>query len=136
MLVDTNVLSQITRPKGDTSVIAWIAENFDRMLIPSIVASELLYGAHKQADPVQRQRLIATTETLLLRCAGKFVAFDAEDAMLHGRITGEAARTGKTRPARDSMMAAMAVIRRLPVVTRNVRDFEGLGLTLVNPWKT
>ena len=134
MLVDTNVLSQVTRPNGDPKVIDWIGANFDRLMIPSLVASELLYGAHKQADRRQRERLIAATETLLRRCEGKIVAFEAADAMLHGRLSGEAARAGGTRPASDSMIAAMAVIRELPVATRNVRHFAGLGLTIVDPW--
>lgn len=134
MLVDTNVLSQLTRPNGDRNVIDWIAANFEAMSVPPVVASELLFGAYKQADPDQRRRLIAVTEALLARCDGRFVALDVRDAMLHGRLSGEAARLGWTRPASDSMVAAMAIMRGLPVATRNLKHFEGLGLTLIDPW--
>ena len=135
MLVDTNVLSQLTRPNGDTKVIAWIDDHFNQLLIPSLVASELVFGAYKQSDVNLRRRIVAATEALMKRCEGKFVAFNEEDAMLHGRLSGAAARTGRTLPPSDSMIAAMAIIRELPVATRNVKHFQGLGLTLINPWE-
>lgn len=135
MLVDTNVLSQVTRPNGDLGVLDWIEANFGSIQVPALVVSELVFGAHAHPDPEQRRRLLAATDALLLRCKSKFVAFDESDALLHGQLSGEAARAGRTLPARDSMIAAMAIIRNLPVATRNVKDFEGLGLTLINPWK-
>jgi len=135
MLVDANVLSQMTRRSGDAEVIAWIDRHFDRLLVPAVVASELLFGAHKLADAAQRNQLVPATDALLLRCAGKFVSFDIADATLRGCLMGEAARLGHTRPSGDTMIAAMAVNRGLAVATRNVRHFQGLDLEIINPWK-
>lgn len=134
MLIDTNVLSQLTRPRGDAGVIEWIGDNFDRLSVPSPVVSELVFGAHRQADPVQRGRLISVTYALLERCRGKIIAFDDGDAELHGRLTGDAVRLGRTLPASDAMVAAMALLRDMPVVTRNVRHFSPIGVMVIDPW--
>ena len=135
MLVDTNVLSQLTRRHGDEGVKRWIDANFDDLLVPAIVISELMYGAYKNADPAQRGQLIDVTTALILDLAGKIEPFGAEDAQLHGRLTGESARAGKSLPASDSMVLAMAITRGVPVATRNLKHFEGFGLELIDPWR-
>ena len=135
MLVDTNVLSQVTRPSGDPGVIGWIAEHFHELIVPAPVVSELVFGAYKQRDPIQRERLIAVTQALLERCRGKIVPFDEADAELHGRLLGDGVRLGRTLPAGDAMIAAMALLRDLPVVTRNARHFRPVGVRVIDPWQ-
>lgn len=94
----------------------------------------MLYGVHKLADPSQRERLASATDAILNRFSDRIVPFEPEDAFLHGRLTGELERRGRTLPASDSVIAAMALTRGLTVATRNIRHFDGLGLTLIDPW--
>lgn len=134
ILIDTNVLSQTTRAHGSGKIIGWIDQHFEQLLVPVFAASEMLYGVHKLADPAQRDRLARATDAILKRFEGRIVPFEAEDAFLHGRLTGEMERRGRTLSPSDSVMAAIALTRGLTIATRNIRHFDGLGLDLIDPW--
>jgi hypothetical protein len=136
ILIDTNVLSQPTRPHGSDIVIRWIDSHFNDLLVPTLVVSELLFGAHRLADLEQRTRLHLAHEALLIRFAGRFVDFDLAAARLHGQLSGEAARMGRTLSPSDSMLAAIALTRGLRVATRNVQHFAPTGVAVVNPWES
>lgn len=134
ILVDTNVLSQPLRPDGDAGVVAWIDRHFDELRVPTLVVSELVYGAHKLHDPEQRERLALRIDLLLGRFGDRFVAFDLAAARRHGRIAGECQRAGRQLTPVDGRIAAMALELGAVVATRNVSDFAPTGVEIIDPW--
>lgn len=134
ILGDTNVFSQVTRAAGDRPAVEWIDARGDDLWMPAIVVAELLSGGHKHPDPAQRDRLLTRTEALLVRMAGRILAYDEADARRHGALAGALARRGIVLSVADGMIAAMGLMRGATVATRNVKDFARTGVEVVNPW--
>lgn len=134
ILVDTNVLSQPLRPDGDTGVVAWIDRYYTDIRVPTLVVSELIYGAHMLHDRQQRDRLALRIDLLLARFANRFVTFDLAAARRHGQIAGECQRVGRRLTPVDGRIAAMAIELEASVATRNVSDFAPTGVAVIDPW--
>ncbi|SFO44249.1 hypothetical protein SAMN03159463_01916 [Mesorhizobium sp. NFR06] len=127
-LLDTNVVSDVQRrlPKP----IAWLASVEP---VSVITLGEIERGIFKQrkADPERAARLNVWLRELRRDNADRILAITEEIALAWGRITA-----GRTRGGADSLIAATALVHDLILVTRNVADFEGIGLTIINPRQT
>lgn len=130
-LLDTNVVSELRRRgQAHPAVRAW-AESVPSadLRLSVITALELDIGVRLKArtDPDQAARLAAWVERVLTRYPVLAVDLPVarRAAVLH---------VPDPRPERDTLIAATALVHQLTVVTRNVRDFEATGVTLLNPW--
>lgn len=132
-LVDTNVLSELRRSTADGRVVAWVQARPRQSLYLSVLSlGEIRKGIEGVADPAFRQILTDWLEVEVpTYFVGRLLAIDALVADRWGRVQAAA---GRTLPAIDGLLAATALQHGLTLVTRNVKDFEGLGLELVNPW--
>lgn len=133
-LLDTNVLSELRRRQPDANVAAWFAKRPPSTLYLSVLTlGELRKGVEAMADAARRLMLLDWLETELpAYFTGRVLDVDAAVADRWGRMTAQA---GRPLPAIDSLLAATAVQHRLILVTRNLRDVQGLaGLTALNPW--
>lgn len=135
-LLDTNVLSELRRKQADRHVVAWFAGRSAQSLFLSVLTlGEIRKGiaALGLVDATRRQALSDWLEVdLPTFFLGRVLGVDAAVA---DRWGGLQARAGRPLPAIDSLLAATALQHNLTLVTRNVRDFAGLGLNLVNPWE-
>lgn len=134
-LLDTNVLSELRRRQPDACVAAWFAERPPSTLYLSVLTlGEIRKGVEAIGDPTRRLGLLDWLETELpAYFTGRVLDVDAGVADRWGRLMAQA---GRPLPAIDSLLAATAVQHGLILVTRNVRDVQGLpGLTVVNPWE-
>ncbi|RUU06674.1 type II toxin-antitoxin system VapC family toxin [Mesorhizobium sp. USDA-HM6] len=130
-LLDTNVVSDVQRrlPKP----AAWLASVDPASVNLSVITlGEIERGIFKQrkADPDRAARLDIWLRELRRDNADRILAITEEIALTWGRITA-----GRTRGSADSLIAATALLHDLILVTRNVADFEDIGLTVVNPWE-
>ena len=132
-LIDTNVLSELRRKVPDAGVVKWFAHRPASTLYLSVLTlGELRKGIAGIADVVRRMALSDWLETELpVFFAGRILAVDAQVADRWGRLVATA---GRPLPAIDSLLGATAAQHGLSMVTRNSRDFAGLGLEVVNPW--
>ncbi len=136
ILVDTNVVSETSRLRPNPKVIAWLASNEADLRMPAMVLAELRYGVEKlDANASPRRALEMWLAHLSGAYVRRIVPFDGAAAEAHGRLRALTRRTGRTLDAQDSYIAAIALARNLPLATRNVKDFEGTGVRLVNPWE-
>lgn len=135
ILVDTNVLSQALRSHGEPRVIAWMSANLERLAIPTLAISEIVYGIELIDDFERRQTLTNSLATLRLRIDDRYVPFDTAAAEAHGWLKARMRRAGTPLPEIDSQIAAIAISRNAVLATQNVRDFERTGLEIVDPWQ-
>ena len=133
VLLDTNVLSELVRPRPDANVVAFLRAQ-DSPYLSSITFFELTYGAERNPSPVRRPKLIAWIGGLRDQFAGRVVAIDEEVAEHAGRLRAAAEAQGRPTNTIDALIAACAATKGVPVATRNIRDFEPLGISLINPW--
>jgi predicted nucleic acid-binding protein len=135
-LLDTNVVSEWNRPRPDPGVIRWLHEaDEDRIYISVATLAELRRGVERLPLGVRRSLLNDWLEgDLQLRFEGRILVVDAAVADICGRMTAKREAAGRPIGAMDAVLAATADCHGLDLVTRNVRDFELLDLTIVNPW--
>ena len=135
LLLDTNVISELRRPeKADSNVLAWAstipAASFFLSAI-SILEIELGALLIARRDAAQGAILRAWIDDQILpRFDGRILAVDTVVAQRCARL-----HVPDPRTERDALIAATAMVHGLTVVTRNVADFEPVGVALLNPWK-
>jgi toxin FitB len=135
--VDTNVISETAKPMPSALVLAWLnGADVKDIFLPLPVVSELAFGAyeHERKNNGSR-RYHETLAAALTLFGGNILPFGIEAAMKFGEIS--ALRNGMGRPIMrlDAMIAAICLVHGATLATRNVRDFDGLGLKLVNPFE-
>ncbi|HMR80962.1 MAG TPA: type II toxin-antitoxin system VapC family toxin [Polyangiaceae bacterium] len=129
MLVDTNVISELMRPKPSGVVLAW-AERQEEFALSVVCLEEIMFGLQARPSPRLSQwfdefvanhcEILPVTAAVARRCA-----------MLRGQTRSR----GHQRTQTDGLIAATAYEHGLALATRNVRDFEGCGIPLFNPFQ-
>ncbi|WP_038248293.1 type II toxin-antitoxin system VapC family toxin [Ghiorsea bivora] len=134
-LLDTNVLSELVRPKPSESVLAWFADVPDESLfISALTIGEIRKGVEGVPDARRKEKLRVWLEHELPEWFGKRVlSIDVHVAERWGRLQAQAKRPV---PAIDSLLAATALHHELRMVTRNENDFDYQGLEVINPWES
>ncbi len=131
-LIDTNVLSELVRPKPDAAVLHWFANTPDHALFLSVLSlGEIRKGVEKLTDTQRREKLRLWLEHDLRDWFGpRILPVGPEVADHWGRLLAQA---GRPVPAIDSLLAATALHHDLRLVTRNTRDFDYVGQVDINP---
>ena len=136
-LIDTNVVSEARkRPKPNRGVIAFfetVAASSEPLFLSAISVGELRRGVElirRRGDADQTQRLEAWLAIVVESFGERILAFDAQAAQVWGHL-----RVPDPSHALDKQIAAIALVNDLTLVTRNVTDFEGSGVKLVNPFQ-
>jgi toxin FitB len=132
-LIDTNVLSELRRKQPDPNVVAWIQARPRQSLFLSVLTlGEIRKGLERLEDTARKQSLLDWLEVELPNYfLSRVLAVDAHTADRWGRLMAEA---GRPLPAIDGLLAATALQHDLTLVTRNIKDFSGLEIRLLNPW--
>lgn len=135
-LLDTNVISEPTRPRPDAGVLGWLAAvDEDEIFLCSITFAELRYGIQRLVPGKRRARLDAWLQgDLRQRFEERILNIDAETADLGGRLIAKSERQGRALEIRDALIAASAGVHGLTLVTRNVKDFETVVENILTPW--
>lgn len=134
ILVDTNVWSELLKPQREPAVVDWLEYNSTDLVLSAIVLAELRYLVAKQDDGRRKKHASDLVTAIDAGVGSRFADFASNDAHRYGELMAERRRAGKTMPAIDGLIAAQALERGYALATRNVKDFQSLGLTLVNPW--
>jgi predicted nucleic acid-binding protein len=132
-LIDTNALSELAKDEPNPRVMTWFSEHAnDELLISAITAGEIAYGIEKTEVGRKRAELEDWFESTLLEWFNDSIVPIDKDVMLawtHLRATS------RTLPILDSLIAASVLVAHAVLVTRNVKDFEGIeNLKVINPW--
>jgi len=131
-LVDTNVLSESSRRRPDAGVVAWFATvPADHLFLSVLTLGEIAKGIGRlrRRDPVSAEHLGLWIEFARRRFADRILPVDDRIAETWGRLN-----IVRDLPAIDGLLAATALVHGLRLVTRNVKDFVGLGVRVFDPW--
>ena len=136
ILLDTNVVSELMRSEPENAVEAWARSQRGGSLYFSTVSeAELRYGAAILPDGRRRETLFADIEGMLRSAFGdRVLSFAREAARIYGDIAAMRRSAGLHIEAVDCQIAAIASAHGLTVAARNVGDFAGMGVELINPW--
>ncbi len=136
IVLDTNVLSEIMRAKPDPVVLDWLdAQQPDDLWLNSVVAAELLFGVARLPEGARKQQLALAVSAMLEQdFAAQILSFDLSAASVYAVMLAERARIGASMAKADAQIAAICLSRDATLATRNTRHFEGVGLSLMNPW--
>ncbi len=135
-LLDTNILAELRRPRPDHRVIAFVEGcPLSRLYISTVTLAEIRFGIERTTEPDFRGELNRwLTEKVRPMFAERILEI-TEDIMLRLRLLVEKGRkTGRTFSQPDLILAATALEHGLMLVTRDEKDFPGLGVPLLNPW--
>jgi predicted nucleic acid-binding protein len=136
IVLDTNVISEPRRPSPEPKVMAWLArQDVEWLYLTATVVGELAHGIAILPGGRRRERFEAwLLELVRERFAGRILSFDSEAALLFGQILAVARAMGRPTDAGDAQVAAVAQLHNMAVATRDVGDFEPLGVAVINPW--
>ena len=138
-ILDTNVLSELLRPKRDERVVAWVdAQPLAELFLTAITEAELRYGIAAMPNGKKKNALEADVHAILQQeFAGRILPFDSNAAIEYAAIVSQRRTLGQPISQFDAHIAAIARANRAQaIVTRNVDDFASIGVEIVNPWTT
>ena len=136
-LLDTNIISELIKPKPDAKLTEWVASADEDLLYLSVlIMGEIRKGIVAIEQGRRRIALQSWLETdLKPRFSGRVLPIDEATADRWGAITGGAAAQGITVPVIDGLLAATALQHNLTLVTRNTKNFTGTSVPAFNPWE-
>jgi len=135
ILLDTNVLSELVRPRVDPLVLSFLRQQLQPTLFTSSVCeAEIRYGLARMPAGRRRNELAGRFSVLFAGFASRILAFDSAAADCYGAVRAAREEAGRPIEVEDAMIAATARAYGVAIATRNIGDFVGCGVRVVNPW--
>jgi predicted nucleic acid-binding protein len=136
IILDTNVISEVLRPKPDDSVLAWLNQQEPETLyLTAVVLSELLFGIELLPESKRRKKLAEHFDQWLLKeFANRILPFDHSAAVIYAKQRALARIAGRDVRISDGQIAAIAVLHGFSVATRDVAPFAAMGAKVIDPW--
>ena len=132
-LLDTNVISELSRDVPNPDVVAFLSDA-DDLWLSSVVIHEIEYGLELLPAGRRRDLLSEIQSSVLLAYVNRILPFDRSVAEWAARMRAAARRAGRVVDLGDVLIAGTAKVHDLTVATRNVRDYEGMGVDVFDPW--
>ena len=135
-VLDTNVASELMRPAPASTVAEWVsARDAKDLYLTAVSEAELLYGVAIMPAGGRRNTLeVSMNRWLDQGFAERILPFDSAAARAYAEIASDRRRAGRPIGNADCQIAAISRSRGAVLVTRNVRDFGGMGVDVVDPW--
>ncbi len=134
-LLDTCVVSESFKSLPDAAVQHWLQSHMEQCQLPAVAVGEILFGIERMAPSPRRNRLQLWLDQLCRDFEGRILPTDEAIWRRWGHLRASCQAMGRPQADLDLLIAATAVVHRLPLVTRNIRHFQDTGLALVNPWE-
>ena len=134
IVVDTNVISEPLRMHPEPAVLDWLRRH-PQVAVTAVSFGEMLRGAFQMPEGRRRDRMSAGIEAAMTRFDERILPYGLDSARVYARLHLSRRAAGRPLAIEDGMIAATAIANgATAVATRDVRDFAGLGLEIINPW--
>lgn len=133
-LLDTCVISEMTRPVPDRAVMQWLEQYGPAAALSTVTVGEIQFGIERMPLGGKRNQLQLWFDRLCGDFEGRILPSDEPCWRAWSHLRASCQAIGRPQADLDLLIAATAVTHRLPLATRNTRHFQDTGLTLVNPW--
>lgn len=136
IILDTNIISELMRAEPAPQVLAWIrGRSGSSLFTTSLAQAEIYYGLALLPEGQRRNALEAAARAMFeTDFAERVLSFDTSAAPVYADIAAARRLAGRPIAQIDAQIAAIARARGARLATRNVKDFEGCGIELINPW--
>lgn len=136
IVLDTNILSEVMRAEPDEKVLEWLdAQVSEELVITSITVAEILYGLARLPKGKRKSRMQLLAEDMFNEdFADAILPFDATAARFYATLVSGSEAAGRAISMADAQIAAICSSHKARLATRNLKDFEHLGLNLINPF--
>jgi toxin FitB len=136
-LLDTCVISELVAKQVNPKVVEFVDSlDSDDVYLSVITIGEIAKGIEKLPKSKRKQELHTwLTEDLLVRFDERIVPLDTDVLLEWGSLAARFESQGKILPAMDSLIASTVLTHKFALVTRNVDDFNGADLEIINPWE-
>lgn len=137
IVLDTNVISELMKPHPSPAVVSWVAGQLrSELFATSVTKAEILLGIASLPTGRRRAGLAEAAERLFASLmVDRVIPFDADAAEHYAEVVIGRRRIGRPIAIADAQIAAIALASNAAVATRDVADFEGCGVAIVNPWE-
>lgn len=137
IVLDTNVVSELFRPRPEAAVVAWLESLTGDVAITAITLAELLAGIRGLPDGRRKTALGAQVESALqpYRRTGAVLPFDDDAAEFYADVVVRRRQAGRPISTADAQIAAICRSRDAVCATRNTADFAHTGVALSDPWR-
>lgn len=135
IILDTNVVSELMRPEPASQVAAWVRGRDRRELrMTSITLAEIRYGIARLTDGRRKQVLLDTANDIFRSFSDQVLPVDETAAEHYAIIASARERAGRPIGGFDALIAAVCRARGAALATRNLPDFDGTGIEVIDPW--
>ena len=136
VLLDSNVLSELMRSQPNPQVLAWMdSQSRSRVHVSAVNQAEIRHGLAILPDGRRKRDLQSRSDAMFDLLKGRILPFDSGSTTYYASILQQRQKMGRPIHFQDAQIAAICLYHHLTLVTRNVRDFEGIDdLALYDPW--
>ena len=136
ILLDTNVISELMRTEPAQIVLDWFGDHDSGdLFISAVTEAELRTGVAILPDGQRRDRLQLAIDAMIYQdFQGRVLPFDSLAAKAYAEIAAQRRAAGHPIAEADCQIAAIARASDAPIAARNVKDFDGCGIRVINPW--
>lgn len=138
ILLDTNVLSELMRPRPNPTVVAWVDAHTAEAWVSATTRAEIELGIALLPEGKRREAIASAARQMFEEdFVGRCLPFDGLAAERFAQLVADRRQRGRPITTQDAQIAAIALANAMPLATRNLGDFEAIaGLVLVDPWST
>ena len=136
IVFDTNVISEFMKDNPNQMVLDWFdAQSTNDLFVTTVTEAEILTGIALLPDGRRKNNLLEFADNIFTSLfIGRVLVFDSNAANIYAEIFAQRYAAGRPISQADCQIAAIARSHRAAVATRNVTDFEGIDVELINPW--
>lgn len=137
IVLDTNVLAELMRPRAEPRVVDWLdAQDTFAVTLTAITVAEILHGIERMPDGRRKRAFAATAAAMFDEdFAGRILPFDDAAAVHYAERVAACEKAERPVHMADAQIAAICLHHQAKLATRNVKDFEALGIEIIDPWR-